>query len=457
MRRVSILAALLAAAMLARPQGLGTLPAYGLPVTQGFAAALAQESASADFNCDGKVDVVVLEAAFQQAATYPIRILGNNGTGGMADITAQVVTGAPPRVQWPRKMLVEDFNGDGRPDVLVADTGRDLTPFPGYQNQLLLSTSDCQLIDATGNVPQQSDLSHSAAAADIDGDGDLDLYIGNYFGGQQPQIGPQIWLNDGTGHFSIGGGRLPASVEDVSQDSVHQRRVCGRRHGRRPRPGARRRQLHADCGGAQRRLRPLHPASRRDPAEAVRPDRQRPGRAGSRHQSRRSHRSGVLGHQERSVYQGRWLQVLINNGNGTFRDETAARNPQSDNFNTWIIFVDLVDVDGDGNMDLVGKVPYVSNSAGYHRFELSDTVGNFTTSPLTSLDSDRRLAGVFSYVDVNNNGHRDFLSFGAVFTQLLPNTGPVLPPGRPLGIRASRNLSDPVRLSWKYALGCGAV
>jgi hypothetical protein len=48
-------------------------------------------------------------------------------------------------------------------------------------------------------------------------------------------------------------------------------------------------------------------------------------------------------------------EVLVNNGDGTFRDETATRLPGQNPSNTdhWIAFPQLVDLNGDGRLDLV--------------------------------------------------------------------------------------------------------
>lgn len=114
-----------------------------------------------------------------------------------------------------RACLIADFNGDGRPDAFVADHGMDGSPWPGYQNTLILSASGGKLVDATANLPQVYDFTHSAAAADVNGDGAVDLYVGNVYGANM--VPPRILLNDGTGHFTVATGLLPAAQADLNQ------------------------------------------------------------------------------------------------------------------------------------------------------------------------------------------------------------------------------------------------
>src|SRR5262249_33255620 len=85
-----------------------------------------------DFNRDGIPDVV-----FAPADAIVIA-LGQPG-GGYIDGTTQVISGEVPAPVNGRKILVADFNGDGWPDIFVADFGVDAPPFPGNHNWLLLS------------------------------------------------------------------------------------------------------------------------------------------------------------------------------------------------------------------------------------------------------------------------------------------------------------------------------
>ena len=84
----------------------------------------------------------------------------------------------------------------------MANSGNDAPPNLGFQNALALSSPSGKLVEATQNLPQQEDMSHSACAADIDNDEDVDLYVANYWG--QNDINPYLLINNGGGKFSIG-------------------------------------------------------------------------------------------------------------------------------------------------------------------------------------------------------------------------------------------------------------
>ncbi|WP_281915941.1 FG-GAP repeat domain-containing protein [Caldimonas thermodepolymerans] len=107
----------------------------------------------------------------------------------------------------PRKALVADFNGDEHPDVFVACHGYDAAPFPGERNKVLLSQANgtYKLQDASSDVG----FHHSASAADLDGDGDIDVLVVNHF---DPKTA-YVLLNDGNGKFSRESTpRLPSSI-----------------------------------------------------------------------------------------------------------------------------------------------------------------------------------------------------------------------------------------------------
>ena len=107
------------------------------------------------------------------------------------------VVGPVPQVQHPAKISLCEFNGDGRKDTFIADNGMDANPFSGRQNALTLSVPGGKLADASTNLPQKYDGTHSTTAADLDADGDVDIVAARMVG-----PGPVFYLNDSRGAFS---------------------------------------------------------------------------------------------------------------------------------------------------------------------------------------------------------------------------------------------------------------
>lgn len=339
------------------------LPRYGEPqyiLTVNESSPLYYEPflTAADVNGDGLQDVVITKESFQTYETYPLDILRNDGHGSLALATSSIFSGTVPAVSHPRQVLIADFNGDGVSDIFVADHGYDAPPHPGYQNTLVLSAPGGKLVDATANLPQQSDFTHSAAVADIDGDNDVDLYIGNTFG--QDMTPPQIWLNDGTGAFSIAAGRLPFPVEDLDygafttcefadvNNDTSPDLILGD-HGDDLEGGPDSLVALNDGAGAFTLLADALPDKRFSPFDMA-------------HDIQPIDLNGDAYIDLLLVYEaweqpdqgwhGSYLQALVNNGDGTFRDETLSRLEAWER-RVWIPRVVLRDLDSDGDADVL--------------------------------------------------------------------------------------------------------
>jgi hypothetical protein len=357
---------------------------------------------SADFNGDGWPDVVLARAQYATTETYELDILLNDGRGNLTLGTSQVFSGTVPSVTDARELVLADFNGDGRPDIFIADEGMDAPPNPGYQNTLVLSAPGGKMVDATGNLPQQSDMTHSAAAADIDGDKDVDLYVGNVWG--QNMIPPKIWLNDGTGLFSVASGRLPYPIENLDFGAFTTSEFVDVNNDTFPDL------ILGDAGddliGGPDSLVLLNDGAGRFSilANAI------PSKPFSSTDIALDIDAADIngdGYQDLFIvftkwdYVGMYIQILINNQDGTFRDETSARLPQSDNNDPWIKWVYLLDLNMDGHLDIAalpvgdtqGPIFYVNSGDG-------------TYSPLPNVFN-IGTDNLFTFLDIDLDGYLD--------------------------------------------------
>ncbi|MEW6030115.1 MAG: FG-GAP repeat domain-containing protein [Chloroflexota bacterium] len=348
------------------------------------------QMAPGDFNGDSLTDFVAARLVFQTAKTFPIDILLNQGNRDFVRATDDLLGGDIPKTQHPREIVVADFNNDGRDDFFIADHGQDTSPFPGYQNTLVLSTPDGKMTNATSSLPLQSDFTHSAATADIDRDDDLDLYVGNIYGGRQ--IPPQILLNDGTGKLTAVFGRLPdrlitmqsvytASLfADVNHDSFPDLILGGDQ-------SAASLLLLNDGRGYFLSIQnlPSKPMASTDIALDI----QATDLNGDSNLD-------LLLVYTKVDYRGRYIQILINNSDSTFRDETSQRLPQSANNQPWITFLDLVDLDADSHLDLVAHIL----GADRPLFYKNDGAGNFASLSLNLQVFDARFLFFFGQGEV---------------------------------------------------------
>jgi hypothetical protein len=367
-----------------------------------------QETAATDLNGDGNADVIVTRIEFQDPKPVPVTVLAGDGKGHFLDKTAGIFAGAVPEPVFPRRTVIADFNGDGRPDVFIADTGTDSAPFPGYPNTLILSAPGGKLVDASSNLPRAADFTHSAAAADVNGDGTIDLYAGNlvetFDGGTD--VPPEILLNDGSGRFRTLDSALPADMTspyaphydgaalvDANGDGSPDLVLAGS-------PGNPNRLLLNDGHGHFTDLPgalPGKPWGVDSEGLAITPiDLNNDG-----------HLDLLVGYtKNHPFYVGRWIQVLINNGAGMFRDETSTRLPQNDNSSSWPYRIQVVDLNGDGKPDIgVSLFGYQNETPPFY---LNKGDGTFASMPARAFKTDP--LAMFTFLDANRDGRVDILS-----------------------------------------------
>ena len=388
------------------------VPQWGAPVLVGHVPGGDGPIAVADFNGDGHEDILLARGSPDAQHTFPVTVLLGDGKGNFTDGTSSIFQGDVPRTQVPRQIVIADFNGDHRPDVFIADHGWDHDPWPGYQNTLILSAPGGKLVDATANLPQVYDFTHSAAAADVNGDGTTDLYVGNIYGANH--VPPRILLNDGTGHFTVGNGLLPAAQTNLDQNVYTGSTfadVNGDGHPDLVLSGADSTPqsvvLLNDGTGHFNLLPGALPAKPFGPdAIGLDPtplDINGDGRPDL-----------VIGYTKGNpFYRGRWIQVLINNGDGTFRDETASRLPQSDNSDAWPVFFYPRDLEHNGRIGLGVRTSGGTGPLLY----LLDQNGNFQPGPAISQSSGVQ---AWAFIDAKGDGSNDIVGVIASNVWLWP-------------------------------------
>jgi hypothetical protein len=185
---------------------------------------------AADYDNDGFVDLYLTNLG-------PDVLYRNNGDGTFTDVTEKAGIRAPG---WSSSAAFGDFDKDGFLDLYVAaylDVGPDKLPegrsggtcayigvpvlcgprgLPGAQDLFFHNNGDGtfrEQSEASGAFDKERYFGLGVVAADLDGDGDLDIYVGN---DATPNY---LFVNRGDGHFDERG--FPSGVA-VSGDGNEQ-------------------------------------------------------------------------------------------------------------------------------------------------------------------------------------------------------------------------------------------
>ena len=126
-----------------------------------------------DYDGDGKLDLYVVNGSTfdrKPGQGEPSRLFRGDGKGKFTDVTAKA--GVQNR-GWGYGVAVGDYDNDGDPDIYVTNLGPNVL----YRNR---GDGTFEDVTARAGVAGEPVWSSSAAFFDMERDGDLDLYVGNY-------------------------------------------------------------------------------------------------------------------------------------------------------------------------------------------------------------------------------------------------------------------------------------
>jgi hypothetical protein len=391
-----------------------------------------------DLDGDGDQDVVISWSVFPHVVHHPkiAPTILINTDGQLALAPEEFLDGAMPERIFAYKVGISDFNLDGRDDVVLASSGvhlrnSDGTIAPTFEPIPLMLSSANGIRDASaqisgqenGGLPGTFEWAHDLAVGDLSGDGIADFYQGKH-----------LFVGDGAGNFSVRNDLLPvdASVEgitftyvmssaigDLDNDGVNDL-VVALADGQNPATAVSgwiflSAGSGSIKGGTQQQL----------PAGLY-------GLTNTKHNSlqlgdiNNDGRLDILIGQTQAApyYNGRSLQLLVNQGGGSFLDETSERlqagiRPDSQGEG----MLRILDINGDGHLDIVDQAGSKPDSVA---ILVNDGTGVFSRMPTSELPilQDYHIAEYASWegeewgasltpylfpIDLNGNGIVSFL------------------------------------------------
>ena len=195
-----------------------------------------------DFNNDGYEDL------YFTGGLKPGKLYENVGSASFIDVS-DIIDSDVLKTAFTQGVAIGDVNNDGYDDIFI-------TTHKGYGNILLLNFEGKRFIDASGSLKSnlRNVWSTSATMADVDMDGDLDIYVGNFVDYNTESfkdesisatIPNSLYINkngsfiDEAAEFNVAneGSTLAVSFTDVNNDSYPDLYV-GNDHGKRFSPNA---------------------------------------------------------------------------------------------------------------------------------------------------------------------------------------------------------------------------
>jgi hypothetical protein len=340
----------------------------------------------ADVDGDGRIDILFANGGDYDTvgANQPARVFGNAGSGACTDISATAVGGFSGH---SRMIKAADIDGDGDLDILTGGA---------YQSQLRLFVRDSvnhTWTDATAQLPQQLTSIGDAEFGDVDGDGDLDIVLADW-GAKSPgspsYVGGQtrLYLNDGSGHFTDATSQLPTALvawswdmELVDVDNDFDLDIL------------------VSCKLCDHQFLFLNDGTGHFTDAST----QLPTATNNyEFEPMDIDGDGDLDLITLNTGPDSKSRLFVNDGHGNFTDETAARiaasaNPGADdNAAVWL------DVDADGDADLL-----IASLSGPERLLINDGSGHFTLAAGSSTPDDTPGSLGIAVADLDGDGRLD--------------------------------------------------
>lgn len=339
-----------------------------------------------DIDGDKDLDVIVPNASgfFNKGApAQPLVIYANDGAATFTNVSA---TAVGSYTGWIRQVAIGDVDLDGDPDMYVPTAWADpLDPDKFFINDGKGVFTD----ESATRLPGVMSTAGAARFGDVDNDGDLDLLLGAEWTSQNAPIIGKLYLNDGKGVFAEVMNKLPTMKEGAQPDDFDL--------------------LDVDNDFDLDLFVTMHTGSSSlwiNDGTGTFTDAPFPNQA-------QAFKYGpvacdVDGDNDLDI----WIdnaganyteQLLINDGTGTFTDETAMRvtgNPNGADDNG----VACIDVDGDGDLDAA-----IMSLSDVERVLANDGAGKFTLIPdaFPAVDDPTLW---FEFGDLNGDGRLDVVT-----------------------------------------------
>ena len=368
----------------------------------GKASLFGNVMATPDLNGDGIPDLVTTFSSFPNPPSNPIDVVISNGGGSLSN-GASLFIGPVPQTVFVEEIVTGHFDRTGRPGLFFAELGGGPS---GGQSRLVLPSGSTNYQDASANLPQQNAATWNAAAGDVDGDGIDDLVLFS-----AAPIGMQLLYDNGSGLFQVENQRLPATL--LAPGVVFDAGAFV------PRPGSEIPDLVVFGSSTSYFLQnngtgdfsiasslPLPPSSAfTGSAFAANVA------VGDLDNNGQMDLVVAWTNQDVSPSSGSYIQILINNGDGTFTDQTAARIKQL-TVPSGVNHIYLAPLNSSDRLDLlielVGGQPVVMRNQGGGVFV--DGTGPTTQGGRITV-SDITGAGVNSIVEAGMPGQY-YIYFG---------------------------------------------